>query len=171
MSAPFSDKPNPFTELSSEQPASDNLAMTSQPGAEENSRELQVGEVVPDDVAAYTKPGDKRVGRSATEDIAVSSLAEGADATSTATAANDSPILATVAAMSAADIENRARERVKRGEEAHLLGMGGPGCGGVEEEAFQPVRGGVAAAKRAAKMRGVGVPPTHMDAAGGESRP
>ncbi|GLI62697.1 hypothetical protein VaNZ11_005345, partial [Volvox africanus] len=135
------------------------------------STELQGGEVVPADVAAYTNPGAKRVGRSATENIAVGSLAEGADATSTATAANDSPILATVAAMSRAGIEDRARERVERGQEAHVLGMGGQGCGGAEEEGFQPVRGGVAAAKRAAEMRGVGVPPTHMDAAGGESRP
>ncbi|GLC66805.1 hypothetical protein PLESTF_000476300 [Pleodorina starrii] len=160
MSAPFSDKANPFTELGSEQPAADNIATSGQ------QPDVRSGEVLPGDVAGYLVPGAQPVGRSAEQDVAVGSLSEGVESTSVATAANDSPIPATVAATSGAEAEDRARERAQ-GTAATPATAGGGGRGSGDDEGFQPARGGVAAAERAAEMRGVGVPPTHAGGGGG----
>lgn len=82
-------------------------------------------------------------------------------------APNDSPLAATVAAVSGAESEQRAREAQQQGQEAHQPGAGGPttatptssGGGGDSGQGFQPVSGGIAAADRAAGERGIGAPP------------
>ncbi len=99
----------------------------------------------------------------------LSSLSAAADSTTEAVAPNDSPLAATVAAVSGAESEQRAVEAQQQGQEAHQPGAGEPttatttasggGGGGDSGEGFQPVRGGIAAAERAAGERGIGAPP------------
>ncbi|KXZ54444.1 hypothetical protein GPECTOR_5g96 [Gonium pectorale] len=161
MAAPFTDNPNPYTVLSSEQPAADNVAVASSPNASSNSSELRAGEVIPGDVAGFQVPGAEQPGqRQGGGAGGFESLGAGADSVSEATTSNDSPLLSMAAAVSGAEMEASARSQQLQGQAAHEVGGAtAPGRGDDGGGGFEPVHGGIGAARQAAEARGVGTPP------------